>query len=316
MDFLFDIFLYSTSSITLSITVLVLILFLRTRDRILRHLLTILLPLLINFFILYLYRTITTEAPAKLLVKLAPLVDLSALSLAGGFISLFFVCLLVYSTTSYILELIPIDSPALRTGRRILLLLTALLFIIQGITLIGLIRENRIMAQYVALWEFFPFASLLLSAGLILGAFYYNRVKIPEKRRQLRTMMLSLGTLIPFILIDLVFLKNGPIRLTYICYVVFAINAYHYVMRYYFTAYETPPGKEAIGLFCSRFGVSKREEEIIELMIRGLSNKMISERLYISVNTVKTHAKNIYKKLGVSSRIQLLHRINEGHEDY
>ncbi|MBZ5499379.1 MAG: helix-turn-helix transcriptional regulator [Acidobacteriia bacterium] len=52
-------------------------------------------------------------------------------------------------------------------------------------------------------------------------------------------------------------------------------------------------------------GVSPRETEIVELILRGFSNKEISGRLFISVDTVKKHSYNVYRKLGVQNRVQL-----------
>lgn len=51
-----------------------------------------------------------------------------------------------------------------------------------------------------------------------------------------------------------------------------------------------------------------REIEILSLLQNGLSNKDISDKLYISVETVKYHIKNIYIKLQISSRSELLLR--------
>ena len=45
---------------------------------------------------------------------------------------------------------------------------------------------------------------------------------------------------------------------------------------------------------------------MIELLVQGLTNQNISDRLHISVNTVKSHVKRIYKKLGVTNRLQLV----------
>ena len=47
---------------------------------------------------------------------------------------------------------------------------------------------------------------------------------------------------------------------------------------------------------------SKREIEILELIKDGFSNPQISQKLFISENTVKTHIKNLYKKMSVSNR--------------
>ena len=50
--------------------------------------------------------------------------------------------------------------------------------------------------------------------------------------------------------------------------------------------------------------LSERELEILQLIAEGLSNQEIGSRLYLSLNTVKAHTRNIYGKLGVNSRTQ------------
>lgn len=53
------------------------------------------------------------------------------------------------------------------------------------------------------------------------------------------------------------------------------------------------------------FNLTKREEEIVMLVVQGWSNKQISKQLFISDKTVKTHLVNIFKKLGINNRFQL-----------
>ena len=50
--------------------------------------------------------------------------------------------------------------------------------------------------------------------------------------------------------------------------------------------------------------LTDRETEILQLICEGLTNKQVGSRLYLSANTVKTHLRNIYGKLGVSNRTQ------------
>jgi len=50
--------------------------------------------------------------------------------------------------------------------------------------------------------------------------------------------------------------------------------------------------------------LSDREVEILKLLGQGKSNKDIAQELFISINTVKVHVNNIFKKLGVSSRTE------------
>jgi DNA-binding NarL/FixJ family response regulator len=55
--------------------------------------------------------------------------------------------------------------------------------------------------------------------------------------------------------------------------------------------------------------LSKREREIIALLSRGLRYKEIAAKLFISTETVRTHSRNLYKKLNVSSRTDALNKI-------
>jgi LuxR family maltose regulon positive regulatory protein len=57
--------------------------------------------------------------------------------------------------------------------------------------------------------------------------------------------------------------------------------------------------------------ISERELEVLHLISAGLSNKEIAEKLFISLNTVKTHTKNINSKLNVTNRTKAVVRAKE-----
>jgi DNA-binding NarL/FixJ family response regulator len=52
----------------------------------------------------------------------------------------------------------------------------------------------------------------------------------------------------------------------------------------------------------ARIGLSQRESEVLGLIVAGLSNRAIASRLVIGAETVKSHARAIYRKMGVSDR--------------
>ena len=58
--------------------------------------------------------------------------------------------------------------------------------------------------------------------------------------------------------------------------------------------------------------MSRRERAVCELLIEGLSNKEIANKLCISENTAKTHTRHVYRKLGVSNRQELMARFGKG----
>ena len=63
---------------------------------------------------------------------------------------------------------------------------------------------------------------------------------------------------------------------------------------------------DAFAACAERFGITAREGEIIRLLLEGKDNKRITAELFISDHTVKNHIHNIYRKLGVRNRIQLV----------
>ena len=63
--------------------------------------------------------------------------------------------------------------------------------------------------------------------------------------------------------------------------------------------------------FCKKFEVSPRETDIVREICNGLSNKEISEKLFISLQTVKDHTHRIYTKTNVKSRVQLINLVKE-----
>lgn len=52
--------------------------------------------------------------------------------------------------------------------------------------------------------------------------------------------------------------------------------------------------------------ISKRELEVLTLMAQGMSNQEIAERLFVSLNTIKTHSAKLFEKLEVKRRTQAI----------
>jgi len=60
-------------------------------------------------------------------------------------------------------------------------------------------------------------------------------------------------------------------------------------------------------------GLSQRESEVLELIVRGKSNKNIAEDLMLGDETIKTHVRSLYRKLGVTDRAQAVaYALREG----
>jgi len=57
--------------------------------------------------------------------------------------------------------------------------------------------------------------------------------------------------------------------------------------------------------FCKRYQLTDREKDIVEVMMKGKSNKEIADTLLISIRTVGTYLQNVYKKTGAPNRFAL-----------
>ncbi len=57
-----------------------------------------------------------------------------------------------------------------------------------------------------------------------------------------------------------------------------------------------------------KFGISKREWEVLAGMSEGLSNQEIADRLFVSLNTIKTHCSNLFEKMDVRRRTKAIEK--------
>lgn len=81
----------------------------------------------------------------------------------------------------------------------------------------------------------------------------------------------------------------------------------HLAFRLYKERVKDESNKDKINVneAIEKYALTKRETEILNLLLDGCENEEISDILVITVNTLKKHILNIYKKLGINSRIQL-----------
>lgn len=77
-------------------------------------------------------------------------------------------------------------------------------------------------------------------------------------------------------------------------------------MRSVFIAAGAATLEESCRKVVREYSLTPREAEIVELLARGRNSQAIQEKLVVSRNTVKTHVKNIYAKLGVHSQQELI----------
>jgi DNA-binding CsgD family transcriptional regulator len=72
---------------------------------------------------------------------------------------------------------------------------------------------------------------------------------------------------------------------------------------------EPSKAEEVVWLNVAAYGLSSREEEVVKLVVRGASTRQISRSLFISEHTVQNHLSNVFEKVGVRSRRELVKRL-------
>lgn len=70
--------------------------------------------------------------------------------------------------------------------------------------------------------------------------------------------------------------------------------------------------QNALSDFIKNYELTGRESEIVALLLKGRTYKMVADELCLSENTVKTHIKNIYSKLNIKSKTELVKIFTEG----
>jgi DNA-binding CsgD family transcriptional regulator len=177
---------------------------------------------------------------------------------------------------------------------------------------------NPLMLANWGSWGILPLDSLIF---FIPGAYAAVRLAVERKngdnsgrRKYYRAAAAAFLPIPLFALFDIFGIDRGliitsivPFRTTFIPFTIFIVWGIYHLMQDKIE--QTRPiideydQKKALK---NEYGVSEREIEIIEQVAQGNPNKVIGEALFISENTVKSHIKNIYRKLEISNRIQLL----------
>lgn len=116
--------------------------------------------------------------------------------------------------------------------------------------------------------------------------------------------------------ITLYFYKDGIVTGIVFILIFFAGNSFLPVYMSYGVAIrdseEEPAATISFDDFCKKYEVSPRESDIVREICNGLSNKEISDKLFISLQTVKDHTSRIYFKTNVRSRTQLMNLVKNG----
>ena len=303
-----DLLLYTSTALVFSITCLCILLQVRAKDRFSRDFLTILVPLSlqmgINSFITYANRVL----PSRILTGsnygiFALIITLSSILLTSY---------LLFSLSHYLVHLLPVGEKEKKLGARIINIIAVVFFMSSLFFIIAASEGNWIIAMDITLDYHFSSGSFIYFIHGLVTLLYIKKAKGREEEGLLKGIAMTFIPMLVLFPLDMIFFKHSSFKLSYICFSIFTVNTYYFISRYYFRAYEPVP--ESLNIknnFFDMNNLSEREEEVSLLLIKGETNSDIGQKLFISVNTVKSHIKSIYRKLEVSNRIQLIHLTQE-----
>ena len=294
-------------SLIFSITLFCGILYYRTRDIQIGRFMRVMLPLFLFTLIYYLYYH--TDRSAGLISPNA-VEGFSLFLLIAACITL---AAYIQAVVIYLISLLVMEPKRRRIPVFITNVLIGLFLLYSLYFLILLNRESWVQALSIALNEMFLYSSILLIAPTIVASIYLRRNRGNENYRLLYEIMIAFYPMALTLPLDLLLLSASPFKLTLLTHSLYTLFVFFYIVRHYMINYEVQPERlpEEHERFFREHEISQREAEIVGKLVEGRNNREIAEELFISQNTVKTHVRNIYRKLQVTNRVQLIHAIRE-----
>jgi DNA-binding CsgD family transcriptional regulator len=303
-----DVLLFLTTSLVLSITALCVLTYVKARDYYYLEFLSILIPLSLQMLLTQFYTYINRLFPNLLETN----TNYKIFAIWSTGISIILTTLLVYALASYLIKLLPLIKEKTHIAL-IIMRIVIITFFIVSIVIVLFSSNFDIFRAMKITFSYYFFAASYIMVILGLFALYYKKyVKGWEKANLLSGMI---ATFIPLLItfpIDLIFFRDNTFKIAYLSYSCFVVYLYFFFSRQYFHEYENPISEKLVNdEYLQKEGITSREKEVLLLLFEGKTSYEIGAELFISNNTVKSHIKHIYKKLHVSSRVQLFSLLSQ-----
>lgn len=274
--------------------------FVRTKDKLAGRTLMVMTPVAVLLFISYMYSLSNNEhdLPNADLTWLSPLFALLVIAL---------IMISIFATCYYVIKLFPIAAEKKRLAMIIVTVIVGTLLVITTVLMMYISKTDLTLAMTNALWAFYPMCSLALFIEAVALCTMYRNIMDAHHQRLAKYFLIAFLPQPIYSLIDFFVLKMVLFQITHISYVLFSVFVFVDLSEYFFKHYSRDLDISANSeILKEKYSLSEREMEVVELLAKGLTNQSISDKLHISVNTVKSHIKRIYKKLNITNRLQLI----------
>jgi DNA-binding CsgD family transcriptional regulator len=175
-------------------------------------------------------------------------------------------------------------------------------------------RQQTLFAEAILIL-YAVIEAVILAVGLV--QLYRYAARVPDAKRQRAVRFFAHINLTVYLVSVVLSLFSHQADFWVILYLMafFSANLPPLLFwRGYLRKYAVAPSLQAMSpdimkQFFQDYKISKREEEVIQELCAGRSNKEISQALFISLQTVKDHIYRIYQKTNVKNRVQLINLI-------
>ncbi len=149
----------------------------------------------------------------------------------------------------------------------------------------------------------------------ILSIFQLRNIKVREKKMLIIISIILFGIFIPLWILEYFWDFNflnilRPLSLENLFYFIWNLIMVVFMAKYLFAGTPQILADDIPEDIIHQFGITPREKEIIIMIAKGFTNKMMASALGIATLTVRNHVYNIYQKTKAKSKIDLINILN------
>lgn len=174
------------------------------------------------------------------------------------------------------------------------------MFILTVIEEIGIIHEKFLMIPVVVTFIYMLLVVVKIYKNSTENIF---RISVKVLYISIISIILSLSLVLFNIVVDL------ALVIIYLQSLTLSFGAVYFSFKFFSSEPYLKDG-EITEAFVEVYKITSREMDVLSLMVKGEKNQDIANELCVSLRTITTHVSNIYKKLSVKNRVQLLNLFN------
>ena len=303
-----DILLFVATSLVFSVTILCTVIQILARDQRSRSFLYILIPLTMQLGIVtlssYLSRILPPETLGNEFYR--------SFSMLLAIASIFLISIILYSVSLYIMKLARgyFVGRFRGIGSWVLVPVSVVFIAISLFSVLYATHGDWPSAVSLTLKYYSSWGILFLVPHVIAAAALLPRVTDREVQNHLRGIIYAFAPIAIAFPLDIIYFRDHYFKLAYMSFAAFSAVVYWHISKRFVREYMLAPENGAVAeVSFDGFELSPREEETARLLIQGRTNAEIGKELFISENTVRSHIKSIYRKVDVSNRVQLIHKV-------